>query len=62
MPRVTLRADTPDSKEETLTEFICDWPGCPNVAEHVPGVVRELRTFAAVCPQHAKMLAERAKR
>ena len=63
VPRVTLRADTVDSGEhETLTEYICDWPDCPNVAEHVVGVVRELRAFVAVCPEHARLLAERSKR
>jgi len=63
MPRVTLRAsETSSSKEETLTEYICDWPNCPNVAEHVLGVVRELRQFAAVCPDHAREMRERSPR
>jgi hypothetical protein len=63
MPRVTLRADeSADGKEDTVSEYICDWPDCPNVAVHVTGVVRELRSFAAVCADHARMLAERSKR
>lgn len=62
MPRVTLRAESKDGTEHTLTEYICDWPDCPNVAEHVLGVVRELRTTAAVCAPHARLLAERAKK
>jgi hypothetical protein len=62
MPRVTLRAETADGKEDTLTEYICDWPDCPNVAEHVLGVVRELRAFAVVCTPHARLMAERPKR
>jgi hypothetical protein len=60
MPSVTLRAnETADSDEETLTEYICDWPDCPNVAEHVVGVVIELRAMVALCSEHAKILARR---
>ncbi len=62
MPRLTVRVETPDGKDDTLTEYICDWPDCPNVAEHVLGVVRELRSFAAVCTSHAQMLAARSKK
>jgi hypothetical protein len=62
MPRVTLRAESPDGKEHTLTEYTCDWPDCPNVAVHVIGVVRELRAIAAVCAPHARMLAQRPER
>ena len=49
-----------DSDEETLSEYICDWPGCPNVAEHVFGMIVELRQFVAVCSEHAR-LASAAK-
>jgi hypothetical protein len=63
VPRVTLRADeSAGGKEDTVSEYICDWPDCPNVAVHVVGVVRELRAFVAVCADHARMLAERSKR
>jgi hypothetical protein len=62
MPRVTVRTETPDGKEDTLSEYFCDWPDCPNVAEHLVGVVRELRKFSAVCAEHAQMLAARAKK
>jgi hypothetical protein len=63
MPRVTLRApESADSKEDTVSEYICDMPDCPNVAVHVVGVVRELRTVVAVCAYHARTLAERSKR
>jgi hypothetical protein len=63
MPRVTLRAgQSTDGSDATLSEYICDWPDCPNVAVHVVGVVRELRTFAVMCAEHARMLAERSKR
>jgi hypothetical protein len=55
MPRVTLRApESADSKEDTVSEYICDMPDCPNVAVHVVGVVRELRTVVAVCAYHAR--------
>jgi hypothetical protein len=40
-----------------LSEFLCDWPGCPNVAVKVIGVVRELRLVAALCPEHAARVA-----
>ncbi len=62
MPSVTLRTTGSSGKEETLTEYICDWPDCPNVAEHVVGVLRELRAFSAVCKTHAKELAARQRR
>jgi hypothetical protein len=63
MPRVTLRAhESADGKEDTVSEYLCDSPGCPNVAVHVVGVVRELRTFVAVCAYHARLLPERSNR
>ena len=63
MPRVTLRAtESADGKEDTVSEYICDFSDCHNVAVHVVGVVRELRSFVAVCAYHARMLAERSKR
>jgi hypothetical protein len=63
MPRVTLRApESTDGKEDTVSEYLCDLPDCPNVAVHVVGVVRELRTVVAVCAYHARMLAERSGR
>jgi hypothetical protein len=61
MPRITLRTVvSADGTEDTLTEYICDWPDCPNIAEHVVGAIRELRQFAALCPEHARKLAERS--
>ena len=63
MPAVTLRTTDPTtSKEETLTEYICDWPDCPNVAEQVVGALAEIRAFCAVCPTHAKLIAARRSR
>jgi hypothetical protein len=58
MPSVTIKTGViaADGHEEVLTEYICDWPGCPNVAEHVVGVVRELRMTSALCSDHAARL------
>jgi hypothetical protein len=55
MPQVTIKTGIagPDGREEALSEYLCDWPGCPNVAEHVLGCVKELGLAVAVCPQHA---------
>jgi len=55
MPQVTIKTGIagPDGREEALSEYLCDWPGCPNVAEDVLGCVRELGLAVAVCPQHA---------
>lgn len=52
MPQVTIRT-TVDGREETLSEYLCDWPDCPNVAVELLGVVRELRLRAVVCAEHA---------
>jgi hypothetical protein len=54
MPLVTIKTgfQSPDGKEETLTQYICDWPGCPNPAVHVLGSIRELRALAVVCEEH----------
>ena len=56
MPHVMLRT-TVNGREETVSEFICDWPDCPNVATEVIGVVRELRLRSAVCAEHAAQIA-----
>ena len=54
MPLVTLRTGfhAPDGREEALTEYLCDWPGCPNVAVHTLGVLVELRLMTVVCDEH----------
>ena len=61
MPRVTIKTGIIAShgEEEVLTEYICDWPDCPNVAQHVAGVVRELALVAVMCDEHAQMLRKR---
>ena len=53
MPQVTIRT-TINGQEESLSEYMCDWPDCPNIAVEVLGVVRELRLRAAVCAEHAE--------
>ena len=54
MPRVTIKTGiaAPDGREEELTDYLCDWPGCPNVATQVLGFSREIRLAAAVCEEH----------
>ena len=58
MPQFTLRT-TVNDREESISEYICDWPDCPNVATHVVGVVRELRLRSAMCDDHAAELRRR---
>jgi hypothetical protein len=62
MSRVTIKtgiADV-DGREEVLTEYLCDWPDCPNVAVHVMGVVKDIRAAVVVCAEHySRMRAAR---
>jgi hypothetical protein len=58
MPQVTIRTVV-NGKEETLSEYLCDWPDCPHVAVEVVGVVRELRIRAAMCAEHAARFSNR---
>ena len=62
MPQVTIRtgADN-DGREETLTEYLCDWADCPNIAVEVLGFSRELRTAAVFCATHAARIRSRAE-
>ena len=55
MPQVKIKTGIagPDGSEEELSEYLCDWPGCPNIAEDVLGCVRELGLSVAVCQEHA---------
>ena len=61
MPHVTIRTGmiASDGQEEVLTEYLCDWPDCANVAEHVAAVVRELALVSVVCREHNEMLHKR---
>jgi hypothetical protein len=62
MPAVSIKTGivTADGSEEILSEYLCDSPGCPNIAEHVMGVARDLATAFVVCAEHASVLAVRA--
>ena len=53
---------TPRGQKVTLTRYLCDWPGCDNVAEHVLGVRRDLGLFAAICKDHAGLQRARSRR
>jgi hypothetical protein len=56
IPQVTIKTGlrTPDGREELLTEYLCDHPGCPNIATHALGCARELALVTAVCDEHAR--------
>ncbi len=45
-----------NDNEEVLTEYLCDWPDCPNLAVHTLGCVRELGTTAALCDEHVRRI------
>ena len=64
MPQVVIRSGKmlPDGREETLTEYFCDWPGCSNVAEHALGVVRDIGQVAAICREHAELQRTQSRR
>jgi len=55
IPPVTIKTGltTPDGREELLTEYFCDHPGCPNIATRMLGCVAELSLAAVVCDEHA---------
>ena len=55
IPQITINTgiSAPDGHEEMLTEYFCDHPGCPNVATHLLGYVKEIALAAAVCDEHA---------
>ena len=54
MPRITIKSGIigQDGREDQLTEYFCDHPGCPNIATHYLGCIVELRLSAAVCDEH----------
>jgi hypothetical protein len=60
MPNITLRMVV-DGREETISEYICDWSDCPNVAVEVMGVVRELRLASMLCAEHAALVRKQLK-
>ena len=55
MPRVTIKTGivAPDGREAELSEYLCDWPDCPNVATQVLGCIKELALAAVMCDEHA---------
>jgi hypothetical protein len=61
MPVVTIRTGVAATHggEETISEYLCDFPDCPNVAVHVVGVARELNMSLAMCAEHAARLESR---
>jgi hypothetical protein len=58
MPQVTIRTEI-NGREEVMTEYLCDWTDCPNVAVEMIGVIRELRVRAAMCEEHAALFHRR---
>lgn len=58
MSRVTINTGltAPDGSEEVLTQYLCDYPNCPNFSTRVVGYLVELRLMAAVCEEHATLL------
>jgi len=61
MPWVTIRTGSvaADGRETVLTEYLCDWPDCAHVAEHVVSAVRAVAMSHALCPEHAAMMRSR---
>jgi hypothetical protein len=56
MPQVALRIVV-DGREDTISEYMCDWPNCPHAAVEVVNALRELRIRAALCAEHAARIA-----
>jgi hypothetical protein len=54
VPKIIIKTGLPgpDGREEELSEFMCDIPGCPNVAVHVLGASKALGVFSTVCQEH----------
>jgi hypothetical protein len=61
MPHVTLRTIV-NGREETLSEYMCDWANCPNAAVEVMGFVRELRLASMLCAEHAALVKKRRQK
>ena len=55
MPLVTLKTGfhAPDGREEVLSEYLCDMPGCANVATHAIACIKELGQSLITCQEHA---------
>ena len=59
MPQVVVTLDIPgpDGYEDKLTEYLCDSPGCPNIANHVLGFIRVIGAALVVCDEHSPELS-----
>ncbi len=63
MPQVIVgQSGTTTRQQSAVAQYLCDWPGCENVAKHVTGVVREFGLFAAVCKEHAALQRTKSPR
>ena len=64
MPQVTIRTGFfgKDGQEEILSEYLCDWPDCPNIAVHVVSTSRDTSTATAVCSRHAAEIKAQSQR
>jgi hypothetical protein len=62
MPQVTIKTGflTATNEEEVLTDYLCDWPGCANVAACV-GLREEIASVAAVCEEHLATIKARTR-
>jgi len=57
MPCVTIKTGVvgADGHEVILSDYLCDWPGCANMAEHVVGIALELASACVMCREHYVM-------
>jgi hypothetical protein len=55
MPRVTLRLG-----RESIREYMCDWPDCPDFAVEIVHavVVHEQQILTVMCAEHAARYAK----
>jgi len=49
---VRIGETTPDGNEEVLTDYMCDWPDCPNTDVRLIGSIAALRAVV-VCEEQA---------
>jgi hypothetical protein len=61
--QVTIKTGflTANNEEEALADYLCDWPGCANVAVHVLGCVKEIASVAAACEKHLAAIKARTR-
>jgi len=58
MRSVTIRTGQvgSDGQEESITEYLCDSPDCPNIATHIVACVKDIGLSIALCEEHASQL------